>query len=268
MNESIKYLNKMHCAASKYAQLFNWPVFPVNIEKRPLTTHGFKDATTDQKQIKSWYELNPSAGVAVATGKVSGLTVLDIDSKPDASEILSDLETEFGSLPITAHAITGGGGYHFFFKYEDGATSCVGVRTGVDIRADGGYIVLPPSLHCSGRTYSWESSHHINEVPIASMPSWLLPLIKGTNRSDQKHSSDFWSSVLGAPIPDGRRNETLCQITGHLLRRYVDPAVVLAAIRALNKTHCSPPLPDGELVKLVDSLAGRELQRRQGRGVA
>jgi hypothetical protein len=64
-------------------------------------------------------------------------------------------------------------------------------------------------------------------------------------------------------VPEGRRNDTIARLAGHLLRRYVDPHVVLDLLLAWNSTRCKPPLEHGEIIRTVDSIAGKELRRRQ-----
>jgi hypothetical protein len=71
-----------------------------------------------------------------------------------------------------------------------------------------------------------------------------------------------WRQLFGSDAIDGRRNQTITRLSGHLLRRYVDPVVVLEMIRAWNLARCRPSLDDDEVVKIVGSIAARELKRR------
>ena len=65
-------------------------------------------------------------------------------------------------------------------------------------------------------------------------------------------------------MAEGRRNATAARLAGYLLRRWVDPQLALALVAAWNRTHCQPPLGEDEVARVVDSVAGRELRRRQG----
>ncbi|MDP8237679.1 MAG: bifunctional DNA primase/polymerase [Candidatus Hatepunaea meridiana] len=182
-------------AAMKYAS-YGWAVFPVHSirdgkctcgksnctspGKHPLTRHGFHDAATDSEIIYHWWKKNPWANIAIATGEISGrLMVIDIDRKPDrmvnGEETWEEIEQD---CPATVEVLTGGGGRHLYFIYPDHVDLKSGTNVlgpGVDIRADGGYVLAPPSLHASGRRYEWEASGDpIEGVPVALAPVWLL----------------------------------------------------------------------------------------------
>lgn len=142
-------------AALEYARR-GYKVFPVSIEKTPLTPHGFKDATTEETQIREWWTRWPDAGIGMPTGALSGVVVLDVDPRHGGDESLAQLVEEHGPLPDGPVVNTGGGGRHLYFKHTGGhVPSVVGFRPGLDIRADGGYVVLPPSPHRSGTDYRW-----------------------------------------------------------------------------------------------------------------
>ena len=97
-------------------------VFPCN-GKKPATSHGCKDATTDPAQIEEWWGNGSIYNVAIATG--NGLVVLDVDADHDAGkygdETLADLERQYGPLPETWMCLTGGGGVHYYFRCNDPA---------------------------------------------------------------------------------------------------------------------------------------------------
>lgn len=135
-------------AALLWAQL-GISVFPCN-GKAPLTARGFKDATTDEAVIKAWFEKFPNANVAAATGAVSGIVVLDADVRDDIDGVGNATEAVPEALG-TFQVETGGGGRHFFFTHpgEDRrvSNSPSGLPAGVDVRGDGGYVILPPSIH-------------------------------------------------------------------------------------------------------------------------
>ena len=125
-----------------------------------------------------------------------------------------------------------------------------GVETlgpGLDIRGDGGYVIVPPSLHASGKRYTWELSHLPDETALAPMPPWLLALC-------QDHTPRA-SVSAGDPIPQGHRNNTLFQFGCSLRARGCTEAVILAAIREMNATQCQPPLDDAEVTTIAASCA-------------
>jgi hypothetical protein len=148
-----------------------------SIGKHPRTTHGFKDATTDAATIRAWWGRWPDANIGIATGARSSLVVLDEDPKRGGD--LSALEQHFGSLPETLEAITGSPGRHLYFAYPGtylpSRRDAFGPQfSGLDIRADGGYVIAPPSLHPSGRRYTWEVCHEPEDIEPASLPAYIL----------------------------------------------------------------------------------------------
>lgn len=149
------------------------PVFSVNIHKRPLTAHGYKDAMTDPDAIRAMLAMPWVAGIGMPTGRVSGLLVIDRDRKNgvDGVAACKELEADLGPLPATLQQRTGSGGDQLFFQYPDGVEipcSASKVGPGIDIRSDGGYVVLPPSVNESG-PYVW-----MNSLQPAPLPQvWI-----------------------------------------------------------------------------------------------
>jgi Bifunctional DNA primase/polymerase, N-terminal len=143
-----------------------------------LVPHGVHDASTSIELIKSWWRSAPLANIGMAT---KGLVVLDSDPRHGGDETLKALEAEHGALPLTPRSLTGGGGEHIFFKAP--ADIAVGnyankLGRGIDIRANGGYVVAPPSLHVSGRRYAWSVDHHPDNVRAAPLPDWIVEALK------------------------------------------------------------------------------------------
>ncbi|MDS4070220.1 MAG: bifunctional DNA primase/polymerase [Candidatus Competibacter sp.] len=192
-------------AALAYVNRFGWPVFPVHgvvggkctcddprcsrPGKHPiarLSPRGLIDATLDPVKVTAWWRNAPYANIGVPTGAVSGLAVLDVDCAKGGDDGLWLLQHEHEPLPPTVMALTGGGGYHYLFQHPGAGVKVKNsVRTlgeGLDVRGDGGYIIVAPSSHASGRRYEWELSRHPRDVPLAPIPDWLLPLISDTPR--------------------------------------------------------------------------------------
>src|SRR5262249_38798879 len=156
----ISMSNLEHALA--YARL-GWPVFPVKITKRPYTTHGFKDASLDEEQIKAWWKSWPFAGIGCSTGQVSGFWVLDIDPRHGGDLSLETLIQAYGVLPDTRESRTGGGGRHLYFRWpsDRAPRNKQSIEPGIDTRGDGGYVVLPPSRHHKGGAYAWQIDDQI-----------------------------------------------------------------------------------------------------------
>jgi P4 family phage/plasmid primase-like protien len=113
------------------------PVFPCKQDKTPDTAHGFKDATTDQTRIVYFFR-KPDLLIGMPTGLRSNIDVIDEDPKNGGN-----LNT-LGSLPMDVMARTRSGGRHVFFKHRDGVRNTTGLRPGIDVRGEGGYVILWP----------------------------------------------------------------------------------------------------------------------------
>ena len=129
-----------------------------NIGKHPSTQHGYKDASCDPIQIERWFGPGTSpSNISIATGKESGLTVIDIDMGPGkvGCETWRSLIEGHGE-PQTLMARTGGGGMHVFFQCSaDLKSGSNRLGKHVDVKNDGGYIIAPPSRHRSSGRYEW-----------------------------------------------------------------------------------------------------------------
>ncbi len=139
-------------------------------EKRPLTPHGFKDATTDEKQIRQWWKQWPDANIGLALdGK---FFVLDVDS-PDGEQTLAQLESQHEPLPLTTAVRTGSGGRHIYFSAPSFTVKASAGKLGhgIDVRGNAGYVLVPPSRTVA--EYTW-----ISRSTLVEAPGWLLALIR------------------------------------------------------------------------------------------
>jgi hypothetical protein len=204
--------------------------------------------------------------IGIATGEASGFFVVDVDPDHGGDDALRGLEREHGQLPTTVRQLTGGGGEHILFRNVTGLKNSAGrIAKGLDVRSDGGYIVVAPSVHASGRRYTWSVDHHPSDVVIAEAPAWLIGLARGPaagTGTPVAHPAERWVDALSQPCREGRRNDMLARLTGYLLRRYVDPYVVLELVRLWNQVQCQPPIEDAEMLRTVNSICLREAQRR------
>jgi hypothetical protein len=146
-----------------------------NRGKHPRTTHGLKDAMTDGAVICGWWREWPDANVAVRTGSAAGLLMVGPDRGEEGLAALADLQRRNGKLPEGPRAKTGCG-THLYFAWPSGVRRIKNARNHrdlpIDVRAEGGYAVAPPSLHHSGVNYAWEVSPR--EAPAPQPPEWLV----------------------------------------------------------------------------------------------
>jgi hypothetical protein len=165
-------------AALFYAD-FGWAVFPCRPrEKSPLTAHGVKDATRDFDRIREWWTKSPEANIAVACGAPSGVYVLDVDVDVERGVDGYVSMKEFPRLSETVCQNTPRGGCHAFFRTDNPPANKNSFRPGIDIRGDGYYVILSPSIHPNGGQYLWERGCGPGELPIAEFPDFLRPDIR------------------------------------------------------------------------------------------
>lgn len=168
-------MNQFLDAALHYASL-GWHVFPLAAGlKVPCTAHGVKDATTDDTQIREWWTRWPNANIAVACGAASGIYVVDVDVT--ATGDVNGLESlkEFPPLPPTIRQDTPRGGFHAFYRTADAPANRNSFRPGIDIRGNGYYVVLAPSIHPNGGQYAWTPGYAPWEAQPAEYPDFMRP---------------------------------------------------------------------------------------------
>ena len=164
-------------AAARAYLARGWSVIPVEPHgKRPLVAwRAFQTRVATLTELAHWFERWPDANVAIVTGRLSGLVVVDVDPRHGGTESLAAIEAARGPLPDTVEALTGGGGRHLYFRHPGRrCPNRVGVLAGIDVRGDGGCIVAPPSVHPSGRGYAWRPGRAPEDLAIAALPRHLL----------------------------------------------------------------------------------------------
>lgn len=240
-------------AALRYAAR-GWPVFPCSPEtKRPLVHSdiegegGLKLATTDEATIRGWWRRWPNAMIGMPTGRTVGVVVVDLDPRiVRADHMLAGLQRFCGPGPLPPCPLvrTQSGGLHLWFAYPslpDGET--LGNRAGlfrklpegihaleevirehVDIRAEGGYVILPPSRMESGNRYEWEqAAFELGEDPFPPLPPRLLDAIL--------KRGEFGAPAPHAPHPGAAAGPALSPARG--AEESEDPAEVAVRRYAL-----------------------------------
>lgn len=248
-----------------------WAVVPCHPgEKRPMTQHGYKDASTNKSRIIQWWSDAPDANLAVVTGALSGVIVPDIDPRNGGDESLAELERKYGPLPPTLMVITGGGGRHFYFAHPQGiAARSSTLAPGIDLQADGKLVIAPPSVHPSGKLYQWADRN----VPLAPCPKWLLAAtsasrIAAPDAADSLLGKAFARQGLLGRLMDGGKRAVVCPwVDQHTERKPLDidsstvifPATAPSQLGAFHciHSHCSER-------KGPEAL--RELERREALG--
>jgi hypothetical protein len=222
----------------------NWATFPLAPRsKEPLAgSRGMKDATTDPQ---SW---PAGANLAVATGEISGLAVVDVDTEQGQRSLYAWFAS-YERFPDTLICLTPRG-QHIYFRYPAEHIGCkVNVAPGVDIRATGGYVVAPPSVRDCG-IYQWHPRAAPGMLPLAEMPGWLIELLRPAPRRVVPAPSGLRRcGINGRAIVEGERNRTLFKICCYLINEGRDD--IEEKMLAINDARCQPPLPEAEVKRVV-----------------
>jgi len=242
-------MNELKEAALKYAE-HGLAVFPiVERDKKPLTANGFKDATTDKAKIEEWWAIHPNANVGIATGEMSGgLVAIDMDIDKDKDKdgyhsFLKWCDENFLVLPDSWLSITGRGGYHAFYRSLFPVPSKIGWLEDVDIRANGGYVVAPPSIHPNGTRYEWEQDPE--EFDLVTTDDIDVEFVMNSVLADTKSNTE----PLKVPeeIPEGHRDEMMFKLACKYQAMGMSDSEMEAALKVANQERCKPPLTDKEI---------------------
>jgi hypothetical protein len=235
------YANDTEGAAADYRErgLATIPVKRRSKEPKLPKGHPFlKRKATDAELASFDFRHN----VAIVTGKISGIVVLDDDDDGET------MRKNGWHAPATPTVRTKRG-YQYYMRCPAEGFPTFDIAEKVEVRGDGAYVVAPPSIHPSGEQYEWAISP--DEAEFADLPEWLLK--QARIRGRRMHAED-----IGEMISNGSRNKTLCSIAGTLRRRGLDEASIYAALLGINEAKCETPLDADEVRKIAHSVAGYE----------
>lgn len=244
----------MYEQAQKYVLLDGYSVMPVGLDKRPLLKSWkfLQERLPTENELKEWFvEQFPKGNIGIVTGKVSNLTVLDIDNYKNGS-------IDATIFPATFTTRTGNGGLHLWYDYQEGISISAGAFPqfpNLDIRGEGGFIVAPPSITSYKKDGKDSGGEYvvINNVPTVSFPANLFPKKKAGKKLTQ---------VVGTN--EGGRNDSLASFAGRLLTTAKEEdwaTEVLTAVLRVNKTY-TPPLSEEEVKTTFNSICTKEKYRR------
>jgi predicted P-loop ATPase len=245
MNEYIK----------RYCEL-GFKVFPVvlyldkdnKVVKAPLIEGWQSKATSNYQDALQMFEEKNAKAIGVVTGKVSGISVLDIDVKNGENGFLS-LDEAGIDLPTTACSLTPSGGRHYIFKYTDKMKTSVKTLPGIDCRNDRGFIVVAPSAYPHGTLYEWIIDQEPWNITAIEAPENITDLFKAKNKE----------STVPRQVPElikaGERNDKLFKEACSMRERGYNEEEIMGGLKIFNKTRCQTPLPEDELSNICASSA-------------
>jgi hypothetical protein len=251
-------------------------IFPAHpMSKRPLISTGrdhAEHASTDPAKIARWLLVDfPACAIGAPTGAASGIVVIDADAKHDGEALLAELEAALGPLPRERVARTQSGGLHIYLSHPgegirvksgQGADSALGRllcgRPGIDVRADGGMVVLPPSPG-----YRWIAD---DDGPLPVIPPMWLAAIQGVGEPppppppplprNWAASDRRWSDPeRGDSIAEGGRSGALYRRGVALHMAGATDSELHDDLLRANASRCRPPLPEHEVARIAASAA-------------
>ena len=249
-------LSKLARAAVAYARQ-GWKVFPVKPRaKEPLIPTGFHGASCDPVTVTGWWTRWPDANIGTSPGSC-GYVVLDLDGPAGVTtaERLSLLEEP------TLEVVTGrdDGGRHRWYTHPGGQIRNGRLGDHLDVRGDAGYVLLPPSVHPSGRAYRWQG--RLEEV--AALPPRIVEALRGQSVSDfapdQGDKLPAWMLPY-LDAPPGKRNDSMARFVGWAFQQGHDEGTVKVMTHGLNASWTAP-LPKDEVDAVVKSIGAKERQK-------
>ena len=205
-----------------------------DVGKHPATSGWQRSIASVQAAERIWRPGGRERGIGLACGPRSGCFVVDVDPRHGGMKAFNELLLRHKATIATWMSETGSGGWHLFFRWPEGATvrnSAGKIGPGIDVRGEGGFVVLPPSPHASGGRYRWLSPP--DALDLAPAPGWLLKLAQDASRPRQGGAR--------APAPmisAGGRHEALVSLLGLLKRWEACEEVGHAAAEAFVTHQC------------------------------
>ena len=232
-------------AALKLLALGYVPIPMKENGKKPLILwKDFQHKRPSEKQIVTWWTRWPNANLGIVTGKLSGITVIDVDTG-HADWPQKDCKLHAGLVVRTPRA-----GTHHYFKYIPGVGSSQGVLAkGIDVRGDGGCIVVPPSI-VNGKPYVVETGS-FEKARETAAPDWLQKALLSPRQAKKRFT-------LPETILEGTRHTALMSYAGSLRARGMTEEEILATLTKVSQERCTPPLPDEEIEEIAKYVGQAE----------
>jgi hypothetical protein len=232
-----------------------WYILPITPnQKVPPLINWREESSSDPEKIKEWRKKWPDANIGLDCGK-SGLVVIDVDKRDNGISNWLAICEEYDIDTDTLQTVTPSGGRHVFFKVPAGVkitNHSPWTDLGIDIRGDGGYVLLPPSKTANGvyRFYFEEIDGSLPEIIL--LPDFLTEFLKSSRTKTKKEDS------ISEIISVGTRNTTLTSIAGSMRKKGISEAGIEAALLVENKIRCEEPLPEDEVLRIAKSISRYE----------
>lgn len=251
-------------AALRYLRR-GWSVVPCGADKRPLVSWArWQDERASADQASEWWGRWPEANVAVITGAISGIVVLDLDNGHQEGVNGAESVRRSGRpLPPTPCVRTPSGGLHCYYRHPgNDVQNAAGLLPGVDFRGDGGYVVAPPSTTPTGAYAPVEQTRGLK---LAAAPDWIL---RRESASREAAPAGEWAQLWAETCAQGTRNETVAKLAGHLAAHGIGEPEAQSLMALWVSQRCDPPLPADEIERTVVSVYRTDNRRHPERASA
>jgi len=245
-------------AAHGYLALGWTPIPCLPGDKRPaIEWAAYQTRKPTEAELVQWFGDGKAHNLAIVTGQASGLLVLDIDGASGEASVKGK------QIPPTPCVRTANGWHHYYKHPGYPIRNFTRKLPGLDLRADGGYVLAPPSIHPNGTAYEWAIG--LDELPLADPPQWLLELCTTPTQPMIPKSRDWVATALQG-VGEGQRNDTAARLAG-FMRHHFDRGAAEAMLTLWNERN-EPPLPQAELAKVLESVWRYEGPRQTHRQTA
>ncbi len=217
-------------------------------------------------EVRAWFDHDKDANIAIVTGKLSNLVVVDLDTD-EAVKTFHDKGWFDGAGVVKTSR-----GYHLYFSYPDfEVRNSANKKLGIDIRGEGGYVAAPPSVHGSWMKYEWKNRSILEQKPIA-LPHEIFEFARtkkdtakaeqtqSNNNTAEPHIHDSFAEIFAHGCDDGERHDWGIKVAGHFFGKGLNETEVLTLMTDWNKKN-RPPLADKEILQMVKNIAKHEKQK-------
>jgi archaellum biogenesis ATPase FlaH len=238
---------------------FGWSVIPIKkgTKESLIKWKDYQHRKAKESEIKEWFRKWPDANIAIVTGKVSNLTVIDVDPRHGGSP---DQFLKQKQLTLTVN--TGGGGKHFYYRYNESFKSTTSLRPGIDVQNDGKLVTAPPSLHQSRQRYKWSIGPYAGDIiptKLPEIPQFVFEWSEEKKKSSPASGGRFDYSQLEG-VSEGSRNASLASIIGKFART-IPPdqhnTVLWDFVLYWSQNKCNPPMDISEVRRTYISIINR-----------
>lgn len=257
----MPHQSPLYAAALDLVEKQGFSVIPLRRDKTPLLAwQEFQTRRPTDGELEEWFVHRwPEANIGIVTGTLSGLVVVDADGDAGLAWMREH-------LPVTGVYVRTGKGWHGYFRHPGGNVRNRGrIAPEVDIRADGGYVVAPPSVHASGALYEWQFTPGLDGWD--ALAEYQLKEASGDGSPLACSGFDLSgvnTLLTTAPVEPGQRNVTLARLAGQWLAQGMEAETCLLAALGWNST-LSSPLPPEEVRRTVDSVCRAEARNHPAR---